>query len=454
MKTVKYICTHCSKKFEAEEKDIIECPGCFWSSSVKKEEDYVEEKAALDSASKVKKSKLGISFRLPLKEIVTVLLILAVGYLSFLVWPKIQSALKQLQSSAPKTVIKIDNKKEKPEKPEKSKAGQPGVSAANQNLSPVLSTLTEEDRAVLSRRLNFDANREPSDEEKKILSTRADYQTGIVEKLPYQAWTLEDFKKMVGEQEKFFQVPLPRSYKGKLDDLFKTKYLPGAAAFEAGELLKARDFWVESLAIPMYSSDIQKHRGVALTMLKPFINDTLSKIGTINSTLSEQNVRGKEIEVAQKYDELFGSIQKKDWENALSLMDRMNQLFQAIERPELLGVQAPPYPPAIAHVDTDIQATLQGILKASPSSTSDVGPLRRDLELKRFVLESFIPARLEAALRYHGEALDQIARENWQDAEKKLRQIQYPITLVKDAQEKVRILKKLESTSDHPVNAG
>ena len=50
MKTVRYLCAHCGRGFEAEEKDAVECPGCFWTSSVKKEEEARGQKETVMAA--------------------------------------------------------------------------------------------------------------------------------------------------------------------------------------------------------------------------------------------------------------------------------------------------------------------------------------------------------------------------------------------------------------------
>lgn len=50
----KFICTHCGRRFEAEEKEVMECPGCFWSTSVREENEmdkkgHAEEDILLNS---------------------------------------------------------------------------------------------------------------------------------------------------------------------------------------------------------------------------------------------------------------------------------------------------------------------------------------------------------------------------------------------------------------------
>lgn len=408
---------------------------------MKKEEELQEERSSASVPGLAIPKKSFALPRIPWKEIITAGLIVIIAWLIWMIWPKIQSSVQSFQNKKSSTAIAQSKPNDKPrpgaqpirpeaEGPKTASAVEPGDS---------------EDLEVLNRRLSFDPKRDPDPDESKILSNRAVFRTGIIEKLPYQAWTLEQFKKMVSEQEKFFKVPLPRSYKGKLEDLFSQKYLPGAQAFESGDLLKARNDWVESLAFPLYSQDFQRHRGVALTMMRPFINDTLSKIGVINSTLIEQRVRAKEIEVAKLYEEIFGAIDKKDWEAGLLIIDNLSRYFDELETPERLSGEVPPYPAAFSKIDPDIQATLTGIQQSAVPAVSDLDPVRRDVELKRLVLESFIPEKLEAALSFHTEALADIAAQKWQDAEKKLRQIQFPIALVKDAQEKVKILKRLQN---------
>ena len=46
MGLVRYICTNCQHRFEAEEKENLECPNCLWSTSLKKEEELKAEESA------------------------------------------------------------------------------------------------------------------------------------------------------------------------------------------------------------------------------------------------------------------------------------------------------------------------------------------------------------------------------------------------------------------------
>ena len=34
---IEYACGHCGHRFESEENDALECPSCFWSTSLRKE---------------------------------------------------------------------------------------------------------------------------------------------------------------------------------------------------------------------------------------------------------------------------------------------------------------------------------------------------------------------------------------------------------------------------------
>lgn len=308
--------------------------------------------------------------------------------------------------------------------------------------------LTPEERNLLNRRLALDPNRALSEEEEEILKTRSSFRTGLVEKLPSQAWTSQSFKEMIAEQERFYQVPLPRSYKNKLDDLFEKKYAPGAEAFKNGDLLEARNFWVESLAFPVYANDVEKHRGVILTMLRPFITDTLSKVGAINGILIERKIREKEKSVSESYGRLFELIEEKSWKEALGAISFIQEGLDELARPDRLAGAPSPYPASVNQVDEGIAATLFQLLEVPPPALADLEPIHTDILAKRKVIESFIPERLQAVQQVYDEALDYIQRSEWADAEKKLRGVDLPLALIEDAQQKTKILKKLQKARE------
>lgn len=441
-----YHCNHCGRKFEAEEKENLECPGCFWSTSVVKEEDRAEaekNKAPIAESARPNFSLSGLAPVLRLLGIIAAVIILFFASI-WIFKPFIQAVGRRGKSI--QLSFKEQAEHQKPQKEKKQT-----VKKGGKILSP-FEKLSEEEKNILNRKVQLSADRPVSPEEQKILDLRAPFQTGIVEKIPSQSWTFEKFKGMIAEQERFYKVPLPRSYKSKLEDLFKAKYLAAEEAFKAGNIGQARDLWVESLAFPVYLNNLARHRGVVLTMMRPFINDTLSKIGAINSSLVEGTVRQKEQQLSEVYGKLLGLTKEHSWAEASAAILEVEKKLEELEKPDRIAGSAPPYPAAIAQVDADIQATLAAIISPPVPGIADLDPIRMDVRAKRRVVESFMAPNVEAAETQYLEALDFIQKQNWLEAEKRLRGIESPIALAQDAAEKVKLLKKLQETAlDSPV---
>lgn len=435
MSQVKYICSHCGRKFEAEEKETLECPACFWSTSVKREEDALSE-AAQEVNTSAPKQKKSPSLSLPTGLFP---LIAIIAFATLLIVPLVTLFPKIKDRIIREDQIVIDA------------AGKKTSSDKSLSLQTPLGGLqgrSEEERLVLYNRLNLTADRPLSESEKGILENQTSFKSIITEKIPSRVWDLQGFEALTVEQEKLYKVPLPRSYKSKLEKIFQEKYLKGEEAFRAGELLRARDLWVESLAFPVYLNNVQRHRGVVLTMIRPFINDTLSKIGAINSTLMEREVREKEKEISEHYGELFKLIQSKSWPEAAAEVLTLEQKIDALENVASKQISAPQYSAAVfGQVDADIQAALVQILNTASPAVADVGPLRGDIQAKRRVIESFIAANVEAAQAKYEEAVAMIERRQWREAEKKLHEIVSPLALAEDAGRKLAILKKLNETN-------
>lgn len=440
MKLTRYVCTHCGRRFEAEEKETIECPGCYWSTTVKKEEDLQEEKKETRVAAPKPQKSLSLprlSFLKPLLVIVLAGGLLAFGIIFLL--PRLQSLSSSIQFPS------LPSPKSKGHAAD-SKKGTPSAPA-----SPVL---TEAEKNILQRRVELRPDRPVNPQEQSILKYQEPIKTGMVEKLPSQAWTLSNFKEMIAEQERFYKITLPHSYKKKLEAVFTEKYLPGQAAFEAGDLVKARNLWVESLVFPIYANDVAKHRGVVLTMIRAFINDTLSKIGSINSTLVEKAVREKERELSRTYQKLLETIPAKSWQEAYDLTHEMERRFNELENSSTAAGPAAPYPPTIQQVDSDVRTTLLSIQAPPPPSVADLTPLGKDVFNKRKVIQTFLPAFIEKQQAQYDDAVDSIVRAEWQEALKKLGQIEGRSILEQDAQEKIKILQKMsEKPAQEPRKA-
>lgn len=443
MSLVRYICTHCGRKFEAEEKDVLECPGCFWSTSVKREEDA---RAEIQGGPSEKASKPSFSFvmpSLPWKPILVGIAGIAVLFILIKLAVPVMGKIAERRQASKENASSGNNESAPAKKESGKKNAVPSANAGQPAASGDLAALSPEDQAVLARRVQMNLEREISEEEQKILSNRAVFKSGFSEKLPSQAWTMENFKEMVAQQEKFYQVPLPRSYKGKLYDLFEKKYLAGAEAFKAGNLQLARNLWVESLAFPVYANNPEKHRGVVLTMLRPFINDTLSKIGAINGASVEKGVRAKEQAVVVEYEKLFSLIEKKAWPEALASIGDLNRSLAQFGNPTSLAGGPEEYPAGIAQVDRDLQYSLRALLTVQPPALSDLEPLRMDAQRKKRVIEGLIPENVKAMQQKYDEAMDALARGDWAASEQTLKEVDLPADLYLDAQDKIQVLKKL-----------
>ncbi len=437
MKMTRYVCSHCGRNFEAEEKEIMECPGCFWSSSVKKQEDAEESVSQKPVLSKKVSVPFDFSFAFPF----VILIVLAGGL--FFAWPHLQSLrLNSLHVKTPHLSLKTSESIAKPKEKSKTQTAPPTAQAV-----PSAASITEEDKNILSRRVQLTADRPLAEQEQKILSRRVPFKSGSIEKLPSQEWTLESFKKLVADQERVYRVPLPKSYKNKLEALFKAKYLPAVEAFKNGDELQARNLWVDSLAFPIYANDVRKHRGVVLTMIRPFINDTLSKIGAVNTMLVERKIRDKEKNAVGDYEKLLKAIEAKSWKEGSEIASGLQKRLAEFSNPDQLGGAPDSYPDSIHQVDEGIQQTLGGLLGGPPPAIADLEPIREDVYAKKKVVDGFIVENLNAAQAKYNEALDLIANKSWAEAIDKLRTLETPMALAEDAQAKIRILKKMNEAS-------
>lgn len=431
----RYLCSHCGKRFEAEEKETVECPSCFWSSSVKKEEapgkpagkDGLVRNVQPPSVKNVKPSS-----DLSLPELRSkillfagiVLFFVALAFLVVYLAPFVRTQIEKAKEQKPKTDIK----------------GPQEVPAEETSLS----RLSENDRQILSQVTSVQPYRIPSEAEKKILDSRVVLKTGFVEKLPSPIWTVQQFEELLDKQEKLYEVPLPNSYRRKLVKLFETKYMPSAQAFENEKILEARNFWVEALAFPIYANNIQMHRGVVLTMLRPFIEDTLAKISVINNQLVEKQIQNFETEISQIYQRLAGLIHLQSWAESLKAVSELENEIKKLEKTSTTMLSPPSYPDGIAFVDDGIRATLFDLLTAQPPVIADLGPLKEDLAVKKEVIQSFLPEYVEKNTQAYQKGLEAVSREEWPEAAEAFSEVKSPLMLKEDAERKLGVLKKLQ----------
>ena len=425
----RFVCDHCGKKFELDTPEAKECPFCFWSTSVKREDVLAsEKKGALRSSVKVsapgRKAASG-NWSFLFRTLLLLALFIAAGVLIYKGY--------QIFASSSFHGAKIFSIKPPNE----------GKQASNLSAPSGIAALSAQEKEAVSREITVPADRTPDPGEQEILGRVVPFQTGSVQKLPSAVWTLEQYQKMIADQEAFYKMPFARSYKKKLEELFKTKYLAGAEAFTKGDVLAARNLWVESLAFPLYSADLKKHRAVALTMLRPFINDTLSKVSAMNQSVVELGKRAKEAALTGEYQQLSGLIAQKKWTEALAVIGSMTSEIDQLRKSAKLQEAPPSYPAPFGTIDADLQRPLMDLMTPNPSSTADLQPLQQDLVEKKEVLETFTEVYAKNAAATYRSALDLIRAEKWQEAVQVLGTIQGPPALQQDAAGKAAILEKM-----------
>jgi hypothetical protein len=425
----RFICNHCGKKFDLESPEAKECPFCFWSSSVKREDELVSEKKGISRSSKeaaAKSERKASSGNL--KYLVRALLFLvvfaAVGFLGY-------KAYKIFTSSSSKSWRSFSIKPPSDNK------------QAEKTVTDPIAFLSAQEKEMLSHEVMIPLDRAPDPGEQEILGRSVSFQTGWVEKLPSAVWTFEQYQKLIADQEAFYKMPFARSYKKKLEELFKSKYLAAGDAFTKGDVLTARNLWVESLAFPLYSQDLKKHRAVALTMLRPFINDTLSKVSAMNQSLLDRGKKAKEQALSMEYQKLTGLIAQKKWQEALTVIGQMIPEVDALRKNGTPQEAPPPYPAGFGTIDLDLQRPLMDLMSPSPSSTADLQPLQQDLVEKKEVMETFTEAYLKNAMAAYQSALGLIRDKQWPEAVQALESIQGPQVLQQDAAGKIAILQKI-----------
>ncbi len=429
MGNYRFVCSHCGKSFEVPTPEVKECPFCFWSSSVKREDELAIEKKRLSQTSGGG-TRIGIynSLYFAFKVLFALVLAGSVGYLGYL-------GYGQWNQNQKKAGAFFSIQGEKGETPK-----------AKRSVSEiVVSELSSQERELLLREAPLSERAVASETEKIILVREVKFKTGWSDQLPSPAWSLSQYEQMIAEQEQFYKITLSRSYKKKLTGLFENKYLAGVEAFAKGDLLAARDLFIESLLFPLYSTNIQKHRGVALTMLKPFIADTLSKIGALNQMINDQDRRQKEKEIAAEYGSLLASIQEGRWEEAILKLDQLQLVATQIqnlaqERPAL-----PPYPSAVGMIDQDIQRSLAALSTPGVSSTTDLLHVREDLAQKKDILMDLSDESYNKAVAIYREGMTFAREGKYKEAFRVLSTIRGPEMLRNQLQTKLAILAKVVS---------
>lgn len=410
-----FTCTHCGHHFETEPSETLICPHCFWSTSVKKTEEV--------SGAAPSPEKSALSASIPSSRSPRLLFWAGGGFLGLLLVGVSIFAVHHLE------------KQDKILKSIEVKNSQIIASEA-----PELA-LPPREQKILSRKISLNPERELSDSEREILNRRIPFRTRLAQGLSTPPWSEEQFEAFLKGEESHYKIPLEWSYRRKLKKLFKEHYLPAAQAFEAKDFLKARDEWIRSLAFPVYRNDAQRHRGVILTMLHPYVNDTLSKIGMMNVLLTQKDQYGKELKIQESYDALLDLAQKHSWEEAnAKVLEIENDLKEIEQAPP--SVSPPPLPKEIPLIDSDIREVLLAQAAPAQAGSRDWEALREDVAVKAKVLQSRIPGTLGVLQKQYEEARAFIENQNWREAKALLEKIDFPEELADDARAKIKILNR------------
>ena len=423
-----FVCTHCGHRFEKEPLETVICPKCFWSTSVKKEMEEVQ-KAQISEPSRPIEMLSQTESRRPwlwLGGVLFVALFLGVSVFVVRHLKKQNEILKKIESKNAQVIAT--------EAPELG--------------------LSENERETLNRKVSLPAERSVSEKEKEILTPRISLRSRLPEGVAVPPWDQKHFEEFLKQIELQYKIPLDWTYRRKLTRLFREHYLLASQAFEAKDFLKARDEWIHSLAFPVYRNNIQKHRGVVLTMLRSYINDTLSKIGAMNAALTAKTLYGGEQKVHSTYKTLMDLIQKESWEEANAQILELGKQLDELEK--LPKAASPPsLPKEISLVDPDIQEVLRAQINPVEPALPDLASLKQDLAEKEKVIQSRLPETMETVQKQYDEALTSIQNGNWQAARDLLQKIDFPAELAEDAHMKLEILNKFASPSlDSKKNSG
>jgi hypothetical protein len=406
-----FVCTHCGHRFESPSQETLVCPNCFWSTSVKRQAGEVRIGDPPVAAPAASSSSPRTWFWIGV--LLSALLLLGVSVFAFRHLQKQDEILRTIETENAKVIARE---------------------------APELALLPEE-REIINRSIPLGPAVPLAEAEKKILANRLPLRSRLIQGLATPPWDEKQFNTFLKAEEAQYRVPLPRSYRRKLTELFQQHYLPGAAAFEAKDFLTARDEWIRSLAFPVYRNDVQKHRGVVLTMLSPFVNDTLARIGTMNAMLTEKDVYEAEEKIRLAYDALHDLLQKESWEEASAKLLEIEKGLAGMGKPKQ-AVRPPPLPQEISLIDPDIREVLLAQMAPAQPGVQDWETFRQDLWAKEKVIRSRVPSTLEAIREQYEQALTLIKNGDWKQARSLLQKIEFPEVLAEDARAKVRILNK------------
>lgn len=421
-----YLCTHCEHRFESEPAEGIICPKCFWSTSVKKEESAPPPVPKPQGVGPVvQESSSPPRFLFWAGGGALGLVLLGVSFF----------AVRHLQKQDD-LIHKIEIRN----------------SEVIASQAPELALLPEQ-QEILNRKVTPAPNSPLSESETKVLGRRLPIRSPASKGIQTPPWSEQEFETYLKGEEARYQIPLERSYRRKLKQIFRNHYLAAAQAFEARDYLKARDEWIRSLAFPVYQNDVPKHRGVVLTLLRPHINDTLSKIGMMNTLLAQSDLSKAEAKIQATYKDLHELLAKQSWEEASAKMLELENELKGVEKVPR-SASPPPLPDETSLVDSDIREVLLAQVAPQQGSSPDWDALRQDVAEKSRIIQARVPAHLEEVQKRYAEALSLIQVHDWRGARELLERIDFPEELAEDARAKIQVIDSIPAALDSQKNSG
>lgn len=424
----KFVCNHCGHKFEHEPAENLACPKCYWSTSVRPEKNLFENGSGGDTSSPIpfRTAPQNIEPLVPLEpRNFGPILRWAGGILFVLLFMAIISFAWRHLRKQDEIIKKIETKN----------AEEIATRAPEMMLTP-------DKQEILNRVVTFDPQRPLSGKEKELLGPRFIFRSRGARGIPTTPWTEKEFETFLKTQQAHYKITLGWSYERKLREIFKTHSVAATHAFEAKDYLKARDEWIRSLAFPIYQDNVPRHRGVVLTMLRPYINDTLAKIGAMNTSLMGSDLAGFESKIKSDYDHLTSLLKEESWDEANAKILELKIKLQEAGK-QVQPSTPPALPPDISKVDTDIREVL--LLQVAPAHVSapDWDTLQQDLAAKERLIQSRLPGAVDEALSNYQAAQLFIKNKSWEQAREELRKIDVPEEWAQDAREKIAVLDQL-----------
>lgn len=419
---IRYYCQNCDHRFTLGSEESLRCPKCFWTTSVQRVDDERKEEPSFRNKEKVKSApkSLSLSAFLPIIRLAGAIVFILI------VWMIGKSVFQKFQSKEKMPRISVDPVPAVPLTPPKDPS----------------TLLSEEEKQILSKKIDLTIPRKLSSEENEIIVRRVDLSVeNVTPASGLRFWTMDDFKNFLTQEQQRRKIYFPSGYKSALAKLFKDHYLKAESEVKNMHLSEARTELFNALLFPVYSKDIRLHRGVALVMLQGYINDIIGKIHRLDSMIASQVSLEALSRLKSDYDSMFHSAESGLWNDVLTKINQMEEKAKLLES-ELRKIDTH-YPPFFTQIDPDIQRGLSNSSAKEIPILTNLSSLLIDLKLKKKQIEQNLDSNLEKVKAQYETALKAIQISNWEEAKSALQSITYPPEVVSDAKQKLAVLEKL-----------